>query len=127
MSQGIAGTMVGSDAKICLGCGETKPLGAYYTNRGGLAGRQSRCKPCFRKQLTARSDYRRIQNARNAVRLAIKSGALVRADACECCGESGYTHGHHDDYDHPLVVRWLCPPCHENEHRGSTYERHPFP
>lgn len=116
--------MVGDDAKVCAGCGETKPLNAYYRNRMGLAGRQSRCKPCFRLQLKARSDYRKIQNARNAVRLAIKRGTLERAKRCESCGSTGYTHGHHDDYNYPLIVRWLCPPCHADVHRGETYERH---
>lgn len=116
--------MVGDDRKICLGCQETKPLDAYYKNKGGLAGRQSRCKPCFRKQLVAPSDYRFRQNARNAVRLAIKAGRLVRAERCSACGAEAYTHGHHDDYAKPLDVRWLCKPCHDAHHLGDKNERH---
>ena len=117
--------MVGTDHKVCLGCGETKPLDAYYKNKGGLAGRQSRCKPCFRLQLVAPSNYRQRQNARNAVRRAVLDGRLTRAEVCETCTLPAYTHGHHDDYDKQLDVRWLCKPCHDDHHRGDTYERHP--
>jgi hypothetical protein len=117
--------MVGTDAKVCMGCGDVLPLEAFYRNRAGLAGRQSRCKPCFRLQLTATSDYRQKHRARDAVRIAVKAGTLVRPNCCSTCGTPGPVHGHHDDYSRALDVRWLCDPCHEDVHRGSTYERHP--
>jgi hypothetical protein len=59
--------------------------------------------------------------AQSAVYRALKSGALVKPDACEECGlpasEAGKRglHGHHADYDKPLEVRWLCPKCHRAE------------
>lgn len=37
---------------------------------------------------------------------AIKTGKLV-TEPCEVCGSEN-VHGHHDDYDKPLTVRWLC-------------------
>ena len=116
--------MVGDDQKACMGCGEVKPLASYYVNKAGLAGRQSRCKPCFRRQLVATEDYRKKHNARNAVRLALKSGRMARPAACSACLTSTFVHGHHDDYAKPLDVRWLCKACHEEHHRGDTYGRH---
>lgn len=48
------------------------------------------------------------------VHRAVKRGMLSR-QPCEKCGRSD-THAHHDDYDKPLDVRWLCPPCHAAHH-----------
>lgn len=52
--------------------------------------------------------------AHQAIRKAIKSGVLVPGE-CEICGD-GQVHGHHDDYDKPLVVRWLCVEHHKAWH-----------
>ena len=45
---------------------------------------------------------------------AIASGRLVK-QPCEFCGCQD-THGHHDDYSLPLVVRWLCAHHHKEWH-----------
>lgn len=116
--------MVGDDHKVCLGCHETKPLTEYYRNKGGLAGRQSRCRPCFYKQIVAPSGAKVKKAARHAVERAIKTGRLVRPSHCSVCRAEAYTHGHHDDYLKALEVRWLCKPCHEEHHRGDKNERH---
>lgn len=115
-------TAVALETKACLGCGAVKPLAEYYRNKAGLGGRQSRCKPCFRLQLRATPDARKKMDARNAVRLAIKAGKMTRPDRCSACGAVGDVHGHHDDYSKRLDVRWLCPPCHTDAHRGDTYK-----
>lgn len=44
--------------------------------------------------------------ARDAVRLAVRRGDLVRG-RCETCGAER-VEAHHDDYGKPLEVRWLC-------------------
>lgn len=69
-----------------------------------------------------RSDAR----AHDVVDKAIQSGRLVNPGVCETCGASGrFTDGrtaiqaHHDDYNHPLNVRWLCQPCHHEWHRNN--------
>lgn len=64
------------------------------------------------------------ERAHNLVDKAVMRGRLIRASQCETCGVSGEfkdgrsaIHAHHDDYNHPLAVRWLCQPCHHEWHR----------
>jgi predicted Zn-ribbon and HTH transcriptional regulator len=49
---------------------------------------------------------------------AIKAGTLIRKTECEDCGSTSdrKLHGHHEDYDKPLDVVWLCHPCHRRRH-----------
>lgn len=55
-------------------------------------------------------------NARKKVLRAIKSGKLIRPSVCEVCGAETFCEAHHDDYNKPLEVKWLCKTCHENMH-----------
>jgi len=48
---------------------------------------------------------------------AIKTGKILKPDACSKCGWIGVLHAHHPDYSEPLAVMWLCPSCHGKEHR----------
>ena len=48
---------------------------------------------------------------------AVRDGRLQKPDTCQDCGiKPNVLHGHHEDYYHPLVVVWLCPPCHKARH-----------
>lgn len=47
-------------------------------------------------------------------RKAIKSGQILK-QPCEKCGKE-YVHAHHDDYNKPLSVRFLCPKHHREWH-----------
>lgn len=53
--------------------------------------------------------------AHNLVGNAIRDGRLQRRP-CEVCG-SPKTDAHHDDYEKPLEVRWLCRTHHADHHR----------
>lgn len=44
-------------------------------------------------------------------------GGILRKGPCEVCGTSQQVVGHHDDYDRPLSVRWLCETHHKEWHR----------
>lgn len=55
--------------------------------------------------------------ARSAANHAIRDGKLS-PQACEVCGEEK-TQAHHDDYNYPLKVRWLCVNCHNEWHRNN--------
>lgn len=60
------------------------------------------------------SDKRRAV-AHSSVARAIKKGDLVRLP-CQRCGEKKSV-AHHEDYDKPLDVVWLCQPCHKIRHK----------
>lgn len=55
--------------------------------------------------------------ANRKVASAIKKGQLERKP-CEVCGSEN-AEAHHDDYNKPLDVRWLCPKCHTEWHRNN--------
>jgi len=55
-------------------------------------------------------------NVRWAVRTAISDGVLSRG-LCEECGRSAL--GHHDDYNRPFSIRWLCHHHHAIWHRQN--------
>lgn len=61
--------------------------------------------------------------ARRLTIAAIKRGELTR-QPCEVCGAIRNIQAHHDDYQKPLDVRWLCISHHRKLH-GSP--RKPFP
>jgi hypothetical protein len=60
------------------------------------------------------ADKRRTA-AHNAVTRAVRSGALIRKPCERCQTEKSYAH--HEDYDRPLDVVWLCQPCHKERHK----------
>jgi len=107
----------------CTNCGLQRPPNKM--RRDGL------CASCYRAtQLvnTSPPDYSTEpphlaqikQRARSAVKRAIKSGKLTRPNRCENCGHyyppSYKLQAHHEDYNKPLDVVWLCIRCHKREH-----------
>ena len=62
------------------------------------------------------------RTAHRKVQYAVRTGVLVR-QPCEECGTEPFwwngevrVYAHHDDYDRPLDVRWLCGYCHKKFH-----------
>lgn len=71
-------------------------------------------------------DLGKKDRAHNLVEKAIKRGALINPHVCSSCGSSGQfkdgrssIQAHHDDYDKPLEVRWLCQKCHHEWHKNN--------
>lgn len=71
-----------------------------------------------RQRIIEDAVYARKMESRKAVKIAIKKGALIQRP-CEICGELKVD-AHHDDYDRPLDVRWLCRKHHNEHHRNET-------
>jgi len=71
------------------------------------------------------ADPHRSQDASQQVQKALKAGRLVR-QACEVCQrgpmeeDSVVVIAHHDDYNHPLKVRWLCAKHHKEWHKNNS-------
>ncbi|WBU62103.1 hypothetical protein [Paracoccus albus] len=70
---------------------------------------------------TRQADWRRRNvpkyTAHLAVQRGLKRGEITR-QPCEVCGHPK-TDAHHDDYDAPLQVRWLCRQHHTRLHNGG--------
>ena len=58
--------------------------------------------------------------ARYILNNAIKSKEIVKPKTCERCGGTGRIHGHHDNYQEPLTVIWLCASCHRKRHKENV-------
>lgn len=57
--------------------------------------------------------------ANTAISNAIRDGRIIRPRECSKCGEGCKPHGHHDDYNKTLEVRWLCVKCHNEFHKNA--------
>lgn len=66
-----------------------------------------------------RKKNKKKYRAHNAVSNALRDGKMVRGERCESCGALENLHGHHDNYNYPLKVRWLCAHCHCNWHKRN--------
>ena len=62
-----------------------------------------------------RAEDSRRNLAHTAVSKAIRNGTLVRQPRVRCAEAKAIAH--HEDYDHPLIVMWLCQPCHKQRHK----------
>lgn len=74
-----------------------------------------------------RGGSREDDHAHDLVEKAVLRGELVRPEACESCCSGGTMRdgrttiqAHHDDYNAPLTVRWLCQRCHHEWHRHNV-------
>ena len=56
--------------------------------------------------------------AHGKIAYEIKVGNLF-PEPCEVCFSTHDLHAHHDDYDKPLKIRWLCSKCHNKWHREN--------
>jgi hypothetical protein len=59
------------------------------------------------------------KQARAKLNMGVALGWIIKPSSCERCNQptvSRRLHGHHDDYDYPLRVEWLCRECHSIEH-----------
>jgi len=92
--------------------GNLEKVRAYDRERGKLS---HRIKAATAITKAWRSEDGRRQTAHSAVARAIRSGNLCR-EPCVRCGDQKSV-AHHEDYDKPLDVMWLCQPCHKQRHK----------
>ena len=75
-------------------------------------GWRSRDKSAYKDAFRARYPEKAL--AHDAVVWALRTGRLVRPDTCQRCGVRATEplHSHHEDYEKPLIVVFVCRPCH---------------
>lgn len=130
--------------KTCFKCNIKKPLTDFYKHKMMLDGHLNKCKQCAKNDIfnhrhfsdqrekilaydRARGNrqsydyfvkynekYPKKYKAKSQVNNALRSKKLLK-EPCEICGKTK-VHGHHDDYDKPLKVRWLCAEHHRQWH-----------
>lgn len=59
--------------------------------------------------------YKKMQHAHGVIRRAINSGTIVKMP-CEKCGNCK-VEAHHDDYNNPHEINWLCKVHHVERHK----------
>lgn len=123
--------------KTCFKCNVPKPIEDFYEHRGMSDGRLGKCIECCKKEANKRRseklkeiqeyDRRRSslphrialrvkyfkdhqfgkeRRARQAVANAVRDRRLVKTPCVVCGAEK--VESHHEDYDKPLEVIWLC-------------------
>jgi len=115
-----------------MSCGAIAPrYGVTRQSMHGLLKRRTKMRP-QRRYGSDNHFYRggvlADDGVHNAVEVAVRQGRLKRPSICEECRGPGvqYSDGrapiqaHHDDYNHPLKVRWLCKGCHHAWHTINT-------
>lgn len=131
--------------KKCFKCGAEKPLNEFYKHRKMSDGHLNKCKECTKKDTTKnrwdniseKREYDRERGnrqdpeylkswrnkfpvkykAHNALNNALRDGKIEKSP-CEICGDEKSV-AHHDDYNKPLSVRWLCQAHHKQWHRDN--------
>jgi hypothetical protein len=118
--------------RMCIDCGETKPLEEFQRNAPSAGGRLRFCRDCASIRAAASrarfSEDRRAYDrrrgfrhpgslklaARNAIAHGLRAGTIERRPCEVCCSEA---EAHHPDYTRPLDVVWLCKTHHARAHR----------
>ena len=85
---------------------------AYYRARGKIP---ERIKTNTEINRAWRAEDNRRTAAHNAVARAIRNGSLLRLPCIRCGADKSLAH--HEDYDKPLEVMWLCQACHKQRHK----------
>lgn len=89
---------------------QTKPrVREYDRNRAKLPHRIAQS---YRITKAWRAKYPDRTKAHNKVARQMKAGEIVKPESCEGCGLKRAVEKHHPDYSRPVLVLWLCKPCH---------------
>lgn len=62
-----------------------------------------------------RKNYLKV-SAQRKVKNELKRKRMIRPLICEKCLKQCKPDGHHEDYNKPLIVQWLCKTCHFKAH-----------
>lgn len=126
--------------KTCFKCGVVKSSNDFYKHKQMADGHLGKCKECTKLDMridrqtnprvreydreraklperiartTANTKrWRREHVDRQRAQNAAARASLTAPVHCEGCGLPRRLEKHHHDYSKPLLVVWLCKPCH---------------
>jgi hypothetical protein len=117
------------EAKVCFRCGVAKPIEEFYRHPAMADGHLGKCIECTRRDVSnnraARIEYYRAYDRKRGWRPPapekLRARNLTRTlrrvpHVCSVCGAPG-AEAHHEDYNKPLEVIWLCKRHHAERHR----------
>jgi hypothetical protein len=118
--------------KWCWMCRRRLPVEEFSFSRSNYDGLSSHCRECgkayklqhyeqyYGEYYERTRQYRREKPERYRcywiVQEAIKNGDLVRPGMCSKCGKRDDIVAHHDDYNRPFDIVWLCVSCDRQLH-----------
>lgn len=73
----------------------------------------------YRERASSTLDKMVKSNAISYLHVYVNRGKVTKG-ACFVCGTIKDVHGHHENYDEPLSVLWLCKTHHIELHRSRT-------
>lgn len=103
-------------SKICSKCKKLLPLKKFCVDREKKTGICSQCHQCKNeKNKDYRDKYYKIYNkkfkkersARSLVSRQIKKGEIKRGTCIVCKSKTNIV-AHHEDYNKPLQIIWIC-------------------
>ena len=131
--------------KLCSKCKELKDDSDFYKDKRTTDGLTCQCKKCHIATTLAtrnKDNAREINKKymRNAVirnpekfreqwrkyeremilNCALRDKRLFKPQVCQDCGMDLKLTAHHENYDEPLQVTWLCYECHAKRHRKAV-------
>jgi hypothetical protein len=120
------GEVVKTESRHCYMCDEFYPPTEFYKDGNRLGRRCRRCHNSRKNRITPtyrekarrhRLKYPERAKAYSLLALAIKRGEIRKPKKCEECEMLRVkVQGHHNDYEKPLEVIWLCHTCHMKKH-----------
>jgi hypothetical protein len=107
----------------CKDCKKKLAKVYYMNNRDKHIESRKKYYNSEKGKITALRNYNKMRlkfpektRARRILNKEIDKGNLFKRNSCEICHNSP-THGHHEDYNKPLEIIWLCQRCHYLLHK----------
>jgi hypothetical protein len=92
----------------------------YDRTRGECSHRK---KANSKRTKEIRKTYPKLYFAQTKIGNSLRDGKIFKPEICSWCGSNhDQIEGHHEDYNLPMHVVWLCSPCHKILHLGDSKE-----
>jgi len=102
----------GTRTNLCPTCKKIRDGGSKYCRACANARARE-----WRKTHPLNPEQRKKAIIRAKVKMRLRRGLLIKYP-CEVCDDPK-VEAHHDNYEHPYCVRWLCRKCHNDWHKNQ--------